>query len=495
VSEATFTGSAEASPGGLRTLLSVLAVPVFGFFFFGLGLASGVRSDLIGLLGLTVLTATLVLAVFVVDRARPRERRHLLLTLFSFAFLIRFALPSVMFHLFGSGYEPGAEPNPIPLTGSALARGMLAALLGYAALLAGYALPLGNLIANVVPRMKREWSAETAIAIALLIIAMGWAVLVPGNLGWIPERAGSGVLGTIAAGSTIGIGLLAICYQRYRSPVALLLLLMLVPPTMFFNFFTASKLLFLMPILIIGFVHVVLTRRLRFRWIVGGVLALAIIYPIAKAYREYMDAHSFGTVQMIMHPYLAFGLISSIATTSDPVEYVEQGMMTTATRLDGLGILSVVVRDAGVRVPFQNGRTLAYIPITYVPRLLWPGKPRFETGQWVTDNFGSGPQIKSSTGATWIGELFFNFGWIGVLFGMPLAGVWIRFIHEYFLRIDATIPALLAGVVSTLVLVHGMEADLVGSTSGLIVRISPILVLHVLVRTIMPPPAKLPPPL
>ena len=46
--------------------------------------------------------------------------------------------------------------------------------------------------------------------------------------------------------------------------------------------------------------------------------------------------------------------------------------MITAMRLDGLGILSVIVRDAGHRVPYQDGRTLAYIPMSYVPRLLWP---------------------------------------------------------------------------------------------------------------------------
>ena len=46
---------------------------------------------------------------------------------------------------------------------------------------------------------------------ALVLILMGWAVVVPGYFGLIPERAGSGVLGTVAAGSTIGIGLIALC--------------------------------------------------------------------------------------------------------------------------------------------------------------------------------------------------------------------------------------------------------------------------------------------
>jgi hypothetical protein len=153
------------------------------------------------------------------------------------------------------------------------------------------------------------------------------------------------------------------------------------------------------------------------------------------------------------------------------------------------------VRDAGTRVPFQGGWSLAYIPMTYIPRLLWPDKPRFEIGLWITHNFGSGPMISSSTGATWMGELFFNFGWLGLLAGMPILGIYFRFLQEYFLRIDATIPAMLAGVLIILVLVHTLEGDLLSPTSGLVIRVAPIFFIHLAVLMVMPPPARPPPPL
>ena len=93
-------------------------------------------------------------------------------------------------------------------------------------------------------------------------------------------------------------------------------------------------------------------------------------------------------------------------------------------------------------MPFQDGWSLAYIPAAYVPRLVWPGKPRFETGQWVTDNFGFGPHIRSSTGSTWVGEFYFNFAWAGIAIGMALLGVWFRFLQDSFLGMQATIPAM-----------------------------------------------------
>src|SRR5207244_1234098 len=120
--------------------------------------------------------------------------------------------------------------------------------------------------------------------------------------------------------------------------------------------------------------------------------------------------------------------------------------------------------DAGTVVPFQDGRTLTYIPMSYIPRLLWPGKPVFETAQWVTDNFGAGPQVRSATACTWLGEFYFNFGWTGILVGMAIMGMYMRFFQEYFLRLDATIPAMLAGVVTIFTIAVAMEADLLPVT-------------------------------
>src|SRR6185295_2384993 len=121
-------------------------------------------------------------------------------------------------------------------------------------------------------------------------------------------------------------------------------------------------------------------------WVAAGLIGMALFYPVAKSYREYMMLNEYSTLQMISSPQRAIGLIRSVTSGSNPVEYVQGGLMTTAARLDGLGILSVILRDTGTRVPYQNGRTLSYIPLSYVPRVLWKDKPRFETGQWVTDN-------------------------------------------------------------------------------------------------------------
>jgi len=188
-------------------------------------------------------------------------------------------------------------------------------------------------------------------------------------------------------------------------------------------------------------------------------------------------------------------LMASVLSNADPVEYMRTGIDSTARRFDGLGILSVILRDSGTRVPFQSGWSVAYIPLSYVPRLLWPGKPKFDTGIWVTSNFGYGPHIESSTGSTWLGELYFNFGWTGLLVGMGLLGVWFRFLQDSFLRMDSTIPAMLAGVVAIMTIAPNIGGDLLGVTSGVVFSITPVILIHQLVRYLTPTPRRLPPPL
>ena len=58
----------------LTVLLRLLALPVLGFLGFGVAIALGIPSNRIGLLGLAIATATLILSVVAVDRTRSRSR-------------------------------------------------------------------------------------------------------------------------------------------------------------------------------------------------------------------------------------------------------------------------------------------------------------------------------------------------------------------------------------------------------------------------------------
>ena len=107
------------------------------------------------LVGCTMATGTLIGLVIAIDRWRPRERRNLLLTIFSFAYTVFFVVPVFVFYIGEIGYiqDVGPTPSPIPIVPHDIALGALAALLGYVMLLIGYVIPVGKVASLIgVPR-------------------------------------------------------------------------------------------------------------------------------------------------------------------------------------------------------------------------------------------------------------------------------------------------------------------------------------------------------
>lgn len=74
---------------------------------------------------------------------------------------------------------------------------------------------------------------------------------------------------------------------------------------------------------------------------------------------------------------------------------------------------------------YANGSELAYLTWAVIPRAFWRDKPLVSRGEWFTSEVGSSINegaSTTSTGMTSPGELYWNFGWAGVVVGMWLLG-------------------------------------------------------------------------
>ncbi len=70
---------------------------------------------------------------------------------------------------------------------------------------------------------------------------------------------------------------------------------------------------------------------------------------------------------------------------------------------------------------FQAGDEMQYAKYALIPRFLWPDKPTVGRGAWFTVYLGFAPreaEAGTSTGITAPGELYWNFGLLGVVVGM-----------------------------------------------------------------------------
>lgn len=453
---------------------------------FALGIAFGVRGWDVAVLGLAVLTGFVGMLPLLLDASRPPEKRQILITTMALAYVAFYAVPVFTQYLwvgqrpFGIFELGGHRPQDI-------AAAQVASLIGLICLMAGFHLPIGRSVSSALPTFKAEWSHGTAIFVALMMIAVGWSVFLVGQFGLIPKRAGSGFLGYLALLPYLVIALLALTFIRYRSGTALALGLLLTPATMFFGFFTGSKRAFLLPLMMVAIAYLVVERRIRMFFLLGGLALIIILYPLSEFYREVvMQGYTLSAVEVLSHPQRVFSQLSSFLRSRDASEYLEFGLQASGSRINALGVATVIFRDTPSRVPYQRGRTIALIFIAYIPRVLWPGKPMTTIGQWVTDTYGPGPEIRSSTAPTWVGELYFNFGYPAVFIGTLLLGVWFRLLQDHFLGANITIPALWAGCAIVDQTAQAPAGGLVNPINGAIFALIPIIGIHLVVQLLAP---------
>ena len=109
-----------------------------------------------------------------------------------------------------------------------------------------------------------------------------------------------------------------------------------------------------------------------------------------------------------------------------------QTVLSRATTLNQLTQVGRVVREDG----FLNGATLEYLGYAFIPRVLWRDKPTIAKGAWFALRIGQANvdrdgRIHNSVNMTIPGELYLNFGWLGVVsglivFGLLLSVLWSR---------------------------------------------------------------------
>ena len=184
-------------------------------------------------------------------------------------------------------------------------------------------------------------------------------------------------------------------------------------------------------------------------------LRISMIMPVAFAALGLLFSHGLkflGSLRMLPLVFLlilfasiftVFGDIRSGAPVgleryyaiSDKLqEDQEDDHFTLIGRLSTVNQLTQVVRLTDEN-GFYGGATLDYLSYVFVPRFLWPDKPVIAKGQWFAAEIGQGRWLDSglfsnSINMTIPGELYLNFGWIGMIFGCFVVGSIVGLIHR-----------------------------------------------------------------
>ncbi len=119
--------------------------------------------------------------------------------------------------------------------------------------------------------------------------------------------------------------------------------------------------------------------------------------------------------------------VASVVKEADLFRFDNDSHLTTVdARLNQSMFTGKAIEKLQRRGEYANGETIAFALVAWVPRILWPGKPRAggtaKLAEYTDMKFSR--TVSMQTGQ--IFEFFINFGWIGVAAGMFLYGVFMR---------------------------------------------------------------------
>jgi hypothetical protein len=306
--------------------------------------------------------------------------------------------------------------------------------------LVGYFAGVGIGGHNEDSRPPKEWSKQSILLVGTFLWVTGMAAVVYFQIFTVPEKTNaSAARGFAAMGPVLtfivmlghllgplGSLVLAYGYARFRGAFWLVLILVMVWGEVVVGFITDIKSQALMGAAIVILVKTLVDNRLPRAWIAGAVAFVILAFPIFQAYRvEVTGERGLNRLQALKE----LPKVIEIAFAGREKSTTRSGERapTFLERSSSKENIEILMRHVPTDTPYLQGETLVAIPMAFVPRLLVPDKEDVSVGQLFTKQI-----LKADTDTyisiTHVGELYWNFGWGGLLVGLPLAGMLLGFV-------------------------------------------------------------------
>jgi hypothetical protein len=239
------------------------------------------------------------------------------------------------------------------------------------------------------------------------------------------------VLGSISEFGTLA--LIGVAIERYRQGRDMIwrnLFLTIFISELLWGLISGMKTAVLQNLLAVALVSSLVKRRLNLVWLVFPFLALVLLYPFSNAYRFVMThGHEVTSWQGAAGAgQMAGSRVWERTPTAEGI--MRAGADSTLERLDQLTSFARVL-TLGPRASFVKGDVPWWmLPIyPFVQRLIWPSKPVLVEGGRLTMALGGGSanatpmDVGSCTSPTYPGDLYLQFGLLGVPIGMFALGL------------------------------------------------------------------------
>jgi hypothetical protein len=217
----------------------------------------------------------------------------------------------------------------------------------------------------------------------------------------------------------LGVLLLAYAWSVTRRTYLLALVIVMVVLQIFIGFVIDVKGLAMLGIILVAVTRILIDGRLPKVWLAAGLVFVVFVYPYFTAYRTAIHGAGISRTAVVEH----FGeILQKTIAAKDQVNSGKERAQTFLERSNVKASVEIFVLKTGHGVEFQSGHTLSPILQAFVPKILWPDKPRIPTGQLFNKQFHLYDSDDVFISPSHLGELYWNFGWPGAVLGMALIG-------------------------------------------------------------------------
>lgn len=189
----------------------------------------------------------------------------------------------------------------------------------------------------------------------------------------------------------------------------------------------------IMLIIFFGVLYWINKRRIPWFLIVTTAIIIILLNPIKQQFRETTWYSQDKTITIDKKMALLAGVVEKhYSGKSIPEELAKD--RSVVNRVAHISLFAYTVHATPKYIPYWTGDTYRTLWTSYIPRILWPGKPQATIGQdfghryFLLQNYDRGTSIN----LPWLIEFYINFGVLGVLAGMLFVGVFFRILLQKF---------------------------------------------------------------
>ncbi|PZS07612.1 MAG: hypothetical protein DLM64_14600 [Solirubrobacterales bacterium] len=220
------------------------------------------------------------------------------------------------------------------------------------------------------------------------------------------------------------------------------------------GFLSGVKAAALAPLVFVLLAYVVAHNRVPVRsTIVLALIALLVVVPLAELYRSATRTQQESAPQALSQAFSSRhgGLGQALS----------QAYRYGAGRFRNIDSVALIVARTPSVFPFAGGKDYFALPaIILVPRALWPQKPSLTTGGDFSHTYWEIPSsVQTATPLTQTGDLYRNFGLVGVVVGMLLWGLAVGAWQRLAWRLHSPRFAVVF-IYSLVYTIAGIESDL-----------------------------------